>query len=84
MCAKTGFKKLPRIKRAGESRGEGMVRPNIKLTFLILKSLVGLTVLFTKISLMIKTQSSCIEKIVSCISVPRLWSLIITKKQDEG
>ena len=29
--------------------------------------------------LMIKTQSSCIEKIVSCISVPRLWSLI-TKK----
>ena len=84
MCSKTGFKKLPRIKRAVESRGGSMLRPNIKFTFLNFKIyLVGLTVLFTKISLMIKTQSSCIEKIVSCISVPRLWSLI-TKKQDKG
>ena len=78
MCSKTGFKKLPRIKRAGESRGGSMLRPNIKLTFLNFKiSLVGLTVLFTKISLMIKTQSSFNEKIVSFISVPRLRSLIL-------
>ena len=40
MCSKTGFKKLPRIKRAGESGGGSMTRPNIKLTFLILKSLL--------------------------------------------
>ena len=44
---------------------------------------MGLTVLFTKINLMIEIQSSCIEKIVSRISVSRLWSLI-TKKQGKG
>ena len=40
----------------------------------------GLTVLLTKINLMIKIQSSCIEITVSYTSVPRLWSLK-TKKQ---
>ena len=61
-----------------------MLRLNIKLTFSNFKiSPMGLTVLFTKINLIIKIQSSCIENIVSCISVPRLWSLI-TEKQGKG
>ena len=55
MCSKTGFNKLLSIKRAGECRGGSMLRPNINLISNFKNCLVGLTVLFTKINLMIKT-----------------------------